>query len=195
MSCLTNKICLVSTTQTDRCGRSWLFNLIVAEFECKYRVCECSLVVVRHIVYCERFSGYREDISCFTNKMCLVSTIQTDRCGRICFFKTLSLPNLNANIVFVCAASLSSNNCCCKPEREYPSQICEFFQAFFVLFLFCFCFALCFINLFCIFLQAMTVPDFPSTTVKRSVGITSCYRMEYDINMYCSVCVCVCVCA
>ena len=87
VSCFANKMCLFSTIQTHRCGRSWLFNLIVAEFQCKYCVCECSLVVVRHIVYCERFSGHRADVSCFTNTMCVVSTIQTDRCGRICFFK------------------------------------------------------------------------------------------------------------
>ena len=57
VSCVTTKICLVSTIQTDRCGRICFLNLIVAKFECKYRVCVCSLVVVRHIIYFERFSG------------------------------------------------------------------------------------------------------------------------------------------
>ena len=114
---------------------------------CKYRVCECSLVVVRHIVCCERFSCYRADVWCFTNKLYAVSTTQTDRCGRICFYFTLLLPNLNANIVFVNAASLSSNNCCCKPEREYPRQICEFFKR--CLFRFCFAFVLLCVSLTC----------------------------------------------
>ena len=89
VSCCITKIYLTSAIQTGRCGRICLFNLTVAEFECKYRVCECSLVVVRRIVYSECFSCYRADVSCFTNKMCLVSTIQTNRCGRICLFKLI----------------------------------------------------------------------------------------------------------
>ena len=51
----------------------FFFNLIVAKFEYKYRVCACSLVVVRHIIYFDRFRGYRADVSfgfCFTG--CLV---------------------------------------------------------------------------------------------------------------------------
>ena len=65
VSCFANNICLNSTVQTDRCGRICLFNLTVAEFECKYRVFECILVVVRHILYSVRFSGYRADVSFF----------------------------------------------------------------------------------------------------------------------------------
>ena len=86
VSCFASNICLNSTIQTNRCGRICLFNLTVAEFECKYRVCECILVVVRHIIYSERFSSYRVDVSCFTTKICLVIIIQTGRYGRICLF-------------------------------------------------------------------------------------------------------------
>ena len=98
---------LIRTMQINRCGRICFFNLVVAEFDCKYSVCACSLVVVRHIVYCERFSGYRTDVSCFMTEMFLISTIQNNRCGRIYFFPyCLVLPNLNVNIVFVCVALL-----------------------------------------------------------------------------------------
>ena len=38
---------------------------------------------MRHIVYYERFRGYRADVSCCTAKMYLVSVIQTGRSGRI----------------------------------------------------------------------------------------------------------------
>ena len=37
-------------------------------------------------VYCERFSGYRAYVPCCTIEMCLISVIQTGRCGRIFFF-------------------------------------------------------------------------------------------------------------
>ena len=106
MLCYTNEMCSFITIQTNRCGSSCLFNLVVAKFECKYPVCECSLVVVRHIVYCERFGGYRADVPWFANKICLFSTIKTVRCGRICFYLTLSLPNLNAFQYRVCVCSL-----------------------------------------------------------------------------------------
>ena len=79
---------LVLCRPTD-VGAFVCFNFIVAKFECKYRVCECILVVVRHIVYCKCFSGYREDLSCFTTKICVVNTTQTNRCGRIWFFFNL----------------------------------------------------------------------------------------------------------
>ena len=104
VSCCTTKMHLINTIHTERCGRICLINLIVAEFEWKYRVCVCSLVVVRHIIYCERFSSYRADVSCCTTKMYLISTMQTGRCGRICFFPyCLLLPKLNANIVCMSA--------------------------------------------------------------------------------------------
>ena len=61
---------------------------------------------VRHIVCFERFSDYRADVSCFATELRSFITIQTNRCGRICFFLTLLLSNLNANIVFVRAALL-----------------------------------------------------------------------------------------
>ena len=77
------------TMQINRCGRICFFNLVIAEFDCKYRVCACSLVVMRHIVYCERFSGYRADVPCFMTEMFLISTIQNNRCGRIYFFPLL----------------------------------------------------------------------------------------------------------
>ena len=48
--CCTNKICLLVTIQTGRCGRIFFFNLFVAELECKYRVCAWSFVVVRHCI-------------------------------------------------------------------------------------------------------------------------------------------------
>ena len=67
-------------------GAFIFFNLIVAKFEYKYRVCVCSLGVVRHIVYCERVKDYRAGVSYFVTKTRLVSTNPTDRCGRICFF-------------------------------------------------------------------------------------------------------------
>ena len=51
--------------------------------------CECSFVVVRHFVCCECFGSYRTDVSCCTNGTCLISHIQTGRCGRICFFALL----------------------------------------------------------------------------------------------------------
>ena len=41
---------------------------------------------MRHIVYYERFRGYRADVSCCTAKMYLACVIQTGRSGRICFF-------------------------------------------------------------------------------------------------------------
>ena len=74
VSCCPTKIYLTSAIQTGRCGRICLFNLTVAEFECKYRYCECILVVVRHILYSGRFSGYRADVSCIANNICLNST-------------------------------------------------------------------------------------------------------------------------
>ena len=40
VSCCTTKIYLTSAIQTGRCGRICLFNLTVAECECKYRYCE-----------------------------------------------------------------------------------------------------------------------------------------------------------
>ena len=83
VSCCTTKIYVINTIQTDRCGRICLLDLAVAEFECKCRVCACSLVVVRHIACCECFSSHRSDVSCCTTKMYLISTIQTGRCGRI----------------------------------------------------------------------------------------------------------------
>ena len=86
MSCFSTKMCLVRISLTDRCERICFFNLIVVKFECKYRVCVCSLVVVRHIVYYERFSDFKAGVSCFSTKMRLVSINSTDRCGRIYFF-------------------------------------------------------------------------------------------------------------
>ena len=47
------------------------------------------IVVVRHIVYCERFSGFRADESCCTTKIHLINTMQTDRCGRICLLNLI----------------------------------------------------------------------------------------------------------
>ena len=65
LSHCTNEMCLFFTIQTDRCGRVCLFDLLVAHFECECRVCVCSLVVVRHIAYCERFSDYKSGMSWF----------------------------------------------------------------------------------------------------------------------------------
>ena len=100
------------------------FNLIVAKFDSKYRVCAYSLVVVRHIVYCEHFSGYGADVSCFANGMGLFSTIQTNRCGSIYFFLTLLLPNLNTNIVFVRAALLWCGTLYILTALEVIEQMC-----------------------------------------------------------------------
>ena len=84
-SCCSNEICLFVTVSTGRWGQLFFFNLFVAEFEWKYRVFECSFVVVRHFVCCECFSRYRADLPCCTNGICSISIVQTDRCGRICF--------------------------------------------------------------------------------------------------------------
>ena len=89
VSCRTNETHVARDIQTSRCGRICFFNVLVVKFEGKYRVCECSFVVVRHFVCCERFSSYRADVSCCTNEMGLLSDIQTGRCGRICFFPLL----------------------------------------------------------------------------------------------------------
>jgi len=58
-------------------------------------------IVVRQFVYCERFRGFKVDLSCCAANICLTSTIHTGRCGRVCLFSFL-LGNLNANMV-ICA--------------------------------------------------------------------------------------------
>ena len=78
LSHCTNEMCLFFTIQTDRCGRVCLFDLLVAHFECECRVCVCILVVVRHIVYCQRFSGFRADVSCCTTNF-FFNNYYTDR--------------------------------------------------------------------------------------------------------------------
>ena len=83
-----NYVHLVLFRPTD-VGAFIFFNLIVVKFECKYRVCVCSLVVVRHIVHCQCFSDYRADVSCCTTKIYLINIIQTDRCGRICLLNLI----------------------------------------------------------------------------------------------------------
>ena len=86
VSCCTNWICLISHIQTGRCGRICFFNVLLWNLNANIVFCEYSFVVVRHFACCERFSSYRTDVSCCTNGMCLITHIQTGRCGRICFF-------------------------------------------------------------------------------------------------------------
>ena len=45
-----------------------LLKLVVAKFECKYNVCECNLVVVRHIVYV--------NVLAVIEQMCRVSQLE-----------------------------------------------------------------------------------------------------------------------
>ena len=83
----------------------YLLSNVVDKFVCKYRVWVCNLVVVRHFIYFECFSGVRAVLSSFANSLYLLSTIQTDRCGAfICL--TMLLTNLHANIVFARATLL-----------------------------------------------------------------------------------------
>ena len=39
--------------------------------------------------YCERFRGFKVDLSCCAANVCLTSTIHTGRCGRILFIEFL----------------------------------------------------------------------------------------------------------
>ena len=82
----------------------FFITLLLLNFQCLWPL-RVVIVVVWHIAYYARFSGYRADMSCFTTKICLFITIQTNRCGRVCFSLTLLLSNLNA--YRVCACSLS----------------------------------------------------------------------------------------
>ena len=86
----------------------WCFYLlrnIVDKSACKYRVCACNFVVVRHFTHFECFSGVRAVLLSFANSLYLLSTIQTDRCGAFICLAT-SLTNLYANIVFARATLL-----------------------------------------------------------------------------------------
>ena len=78
--------------------------LLVRKFECKYGdLCvKSSRDAALH--YCERFRGFKVDLSCCAANICLTSTIHTGRCGRVCLFSFL-LGNLNANMV-ICACNL-----------------------------------------------------------------------------------------
>ena len=71
---------------TDRHRRIVLINLIVVKFKHKCRVCACSLVVVRQVVDCKRFSDYKAGLSCFAIEICLVSMNPTDRYRRSFLF-------------------------------------------------------------------------------------------------------------
>ena len=86
LPCFAIEICLVSMNPTDRCRRIFLFNLIVAKFKHKCRVCACSLVVVRQVVDCKRFSDYKAGLSCFAIEICLFSMNPTDRYRRSFLF-------------------------------------------------------------------------------------------------------------
>ena len=56
------------------------------------------------LYYCERFRGFKVDLSCCAANICLTSTIHTGRCGRVCLLSFL-LGNLNANIGDLCVKS------------------------------------------------------------------------------------------
>ena len=75
--------------------------LLVRKFECKYGdLCvKSSCDAALH--YCERFRGFKVDLSCCAANICLTSTVHADRCGRVCLLGFL-LGNLNANMV-ICA--------------------------------------------------------------------------------------------
>ena len=86
VSCFTTEMCSIITIQTGRCGCKIFLTLLLPNYNANIVFCECSFVVVRHFVCCERVRSYRTDVSCCTNDLCLIGHIQTGRCGRICFF-------------------------------------------------------------------------------------------------------------
>ena len=94
-------MCLMSHIQTDRCERIYFFNVLVMKFECKHGdLCvKSSCDAALH--YCERFRGFKVDLSCCAANICLKSIVHTGRCGRVCLLSFL-LGNLNANMV-ICA--------------------------------------------------------------------------------------------
>ena len=86
--CSTN-VCLTSTIHTGRCGRILFIEFLVRKFECKYGdLCvKSSCDAALH--YCERFRGFKVDLSCCDANICLTSTIHAGRCGRVLFIELL----------------------------------------------------------------------------------------------------------
>ena len=62
-------------------------------------------IVVRQFVYCERFRGFKVDLLHCTIGICLISIIQTGRCGRT-FFLNLFVAELECKYR-VCAWSFA----------------------------------------------------------------------------------------
>ena len=72
--------------------------LLVRKFECKHGdLCvKSSCDAALH--QCERFRGFKVDLSHCPDNICLTTTVHVGRCGHVCLLSFL-LGNLNANVV------------------------------------------------------------------------------------------------